>query len=207
MKKLIFILAAFSLLLGACGGTPAEEAPSPLTSEDVHATAISMAWTMSAQTQAAIPTATFTPLLPTETFTPVFTATPLYTATPLNTTTPIYTETPLPTATSESIKMLGSFDGKSVYLKIINDTKATAIVSLHLNEGTNPIGYWGYIPIPVLEKFGSASVYPPEQGCYSVFAWMDDGNKQYSISTYFCTNNPDKHEVHLQENRIVVNGP
>ncbi len=102
MKKAFLILAVLSLFLGACGAeaiAPLAEEAAPaaeqITGEDIQETAIAMAWTMAAETIAAMPTETFTPLPPTATFTPVFTETPIPTVTPL------VTNTPLPTATAE----------------------------------------------------------------------------------------------------------
>lgn len=200
-RKLLFLAIIFALSLSACNGTPAEEIPE-LTGEDIQATAVAMAWTMAAETMAAMPTQTFTPLPPTATFTPAFTATPLFSPTPL------FTATPEATATSEGeIKMLYDWDGTSTKLLFVNDTKATATISLYLNEGTNGKGYYGYIPVPVLTKNQSASVSAPVQGGYSVFAWMARDDRKWSVSGYFGTNNPDKHEIHLTENGIKVIGP
>ena len=200
MRKIILVFAALSLLLGAC--TPAEETPPPLTGEDIQATAIAMAWTMAAQTMEAMPTATFTPLPPTATFTPVFTATPIFSPTPL------FTATPLVTATTEGeIKMLYSWEGDSTRLLFVNNTKGTATISLYLSEGSNAKGYYGYIPVPVLQKNGSAAIAAPKQGYYYVFAWMADKDKKYSIQGSFVTNNPDKHEIHLSDSGVKVIGP
>ncbi len=203
MKKIIFTLLTLTLLLGAC--SPAEETPPPLTSEDVEATAISMAWTMAAQTQEAMPTSTQPP---TATFTPIFTETPIFTATPLFTATPIFTATPVSTATKEGeIKMLTSWDGPSTRLLIVNDTKATASVSLYLSEGSNERGYWGNLIVPVLGKKQSVLIEAPMQGYYSVFAYMDRDGRQWSVSGGLGTNNPDKHEIHLTESGTKIVGP
>ena len=202
MKKIFFILIALSLLMSACSSsTPTEEVAPPITVEDIESTAISMAWTMAAQTEAAKPTLTFTPLPPTATFTPMFTETPIFTATPL------FTSTPLPSATSEGIKMLTGWDGNATTLLIMNDTKETATVSLYLSEGTNPRGYYGYITVPVLEKFGSYSVSVPMKGYYSVYAWMTGNNRNYTANGGLTTNNPDKHEIHLTDHGIIIKGP
>ena len=199
-KKIIFIFMTLSLLLSAC--TPAEETPPPLTGDDIQATAISMAWTMAVQTMEAMPTATFTPLPPTATFTPAFTATPIFSPTPL------FTPTPLATATKDGeIKMLYAWEGDSTRLLFVNNTKGTATISLYLSEGSNARGYYGYIPVPVLQKNGSAVISAPKQGYYYVFAWMAEGDTKKSIQGNFGTNNPDKHEVHLSMNGVKIIGP
>lgn len=72
MKKFVFLIVLGAVLLSACG--PATPPPTPTMSiADIQATSVSMVWTMVAQTQAAMPTAT---PLPTETPTPVPTNTP-----------------------------------------------------------------------------------------------------------------------------------
>lgn len=201
MKKLILLLITLSLLLGAC--TPAEETPPPLTGEDVQATALAMAWTMAAETIAAMPTETFTPLPPTATFTPEYTATPIFTPTPL------FTATPLPTATKEGGISICNWEGESTRLLFVNDTKATASpISLYLTAGSNGKGYGDcYIIVPALTKYGSASISAPKQGYYYVFAYMVSNDRKWSVEGGFGTNNPDKHEIHLTENGIKVVGP
>lgn len=204
MKKALLILTMLSILLGACSAASPTEEPTPaLTGEDIQATAVSMAWTMAAQTMEAMPTATFTPVPPTATFTPAYTETPVFTP------TPVFTATPVPTATSEDeIKILSGWDGQSTLLLFVNDTKATATVSLYLTEGSNNKGYYGNIIVPVLQKKQSASVSAPVVGYYCVWAWMSSDSKNWSTQGCFSTNNPDKHEIHLNETgSIKVFGP
>ncbi len=206
MKKLVFIFIAFSLFLAACdspllapvgeagGDAAANGEAGAYTQEDILATAVSMAGTMAAETQTAMPTLTFTPAPPTATFTPIFTETPLPTITPL------FTNTPVPTATSEDeIKMLYTWEGQSTRILIVNQTKADATVSLYLNEGSNARGYYGYIPVPYLAKKQSVAVEAPMQGYYCIWAWMSDGDKNWSTTGCFGINNPDKHEARLNE--------
>ncbi len=210
MKKTILILAALSFFMGACGAKnaapSADEATSAaeaqLTGADIQETAVAMAWTMAAETLAAMPTETFTPLPPTATFTPVFTATPVPTATPL------FTATPLPTATSEEeIKMLYSWEGASTSFVIFNDTKATASVSIYLVEGTNPRGYYGNLAGVYLNKRQSTRISAPHVGTYCFWAWMSSSDKNWSVDGCMGVSNPDKNEVHLTENGIKFVGP
>ena len=209
MKKALFSLVVLGLFLSACGaGTPTEEPTPVLTGEDVQATAVSMAWTMAAQTMEAMPTATFTPVPPTATFTPVFTETPLPTMTPVFTETPLHTATPEPTATSATeIKFLSSWSGQSTSFLIENQTKASATVSIYLVEGTNAMGYYGSLPGAYLEKNQSTVVSAPVQGTYCFWAWMSSTSKNWSMNGCFGTNNPDKNRVRLTESGIRFDTP
>ena len=64
MKKILIIFLASIFLLSACGPEPEPT----MSAEDVQGTAEAAAWTMVAETQAAIPTAT--PIPPTITSSP-----------------------------------------------------------------------------------------------------------------------------------------
>ena len=203
MKKTVLILTLLSLFLGACGAVAPTEEPEPvLTGDDIQETAVAMAWTMAAETIAAMPTETFTPLPPTATFTPAFTATPVPTL------TPIFTNTPVPTATQEGGISICKWDGISTNLLVVNDTKATASVSIYMTAGSNDRGYGDcYLIVPALSKNQSASISAPKQGYYYIFAWMDDGKRQWSVEGGLGTNNPDKHEIHLTETNIKILNP
>lgn len=203
MKKIVLMLTLLSLFLGACGAaTPTEEPEPVLTGEDIQKTAVAMAWTMAAETIAAMPTETPTPLPPTATFTPAFTATPVPTL------TPIFTNTPVPTATQEGGISICKWSGESTRLLVVNDTKATASVSIYMTAGSNDIGYGDcYLIVPSLGKNQSASISAPKQGYYYIFAWMDDGKRQWSVEGGLGTNNPDKHEIHLTENSVKILNP
>ena len=202
MKKLIFILVAFSLLISACGANPAEETPPPLTSEDVQATAISMAWTMAAETIAAMPTATYTPAPPTATETPIFTATPLFTMTPL------ITNTPLPTATTEKDacdKFLTGWEGQETKILVVNETKTKIIVSLYLYQ--NARGYCGYIAREIDKK--QSTTFSVPLGYYSVNAFSAAGEPSPFQHWKDLTGvlNPDKHTLYVKYTGLKFVGP
>ena len=196
MKQSILLLATLSLLLSACGAvTPAEEEAPP----DIQATAISMAWTMAAETIAAVPTNTFTPVPPTETFTPVFTSTPIFTA------TPIFTVTPLATATTDKDRcdqLLGSWAGKASRFLIINQTKNEVTVSIYLSPD-NSENQCGYFYVPPLAKNQSTTISIP-YGYYYISVWGGPSNLYYGPTR---VNNPDKHEVHIRNDMIKIVGP
>ena len=141
MKKLLITLLGSILLISACGPEPVPT----MSAEDVQGTAVAAAWTMVAETQAAIPTNT--PVPPTETPSP--------TALPTNTTVPLVVATlPLaaePTATTASSvdecnKLLqSSAAGPTAPIKIINETKAPINLSLFLNKTVfGECGYRSY---------------------------------------------------------------
>lgn len=203
MKKVILALATLSLMLSACGAvTPAEEAPPALTGDDIQATAISMAWTMAAETIAAIPTNTFTPVPPTATFTPAFTPTPPFTPTPL------FTVTPLATAIPEKDRcdqLLSNWVGTASRILFVNETKNDVTISIYLSPD-NSENQCGYFYVPPLAKKQSTSISVP-YGTFYVYAWAS-GNTNFSLSANgYRINNPDKHEVHIRDNMIKWIGP
>ncbi len=197
MKKIIFILATLSFILSACGGTPVEETPPPVTGEDIQTTAISMAWTMAAQTQTAIPTETFTPLPPTETFTPVFTATPLFTA------TAEMTNTPLPTATVKKDacnKALSEWGGTETKILVVNETDSAAVISLFLYQHAH--GYCGYRSATIAKHQRTTFVLPV--GYYSASAWEAPGETQHFNYYLDLTGvlNPDLHTLYIRKDKL-----
>ena len=199
MKKLIFILAILGVLLSACSATPAEETPPPITAEDIQATAISMAWTMSAQTQAAIPTATNTPVPPTET--------PTETAVPPTPTLAI-TNTPLPTATSEKDpcdKPLGEWTGTATKILVQNETKTAVNVSLYLYD--NYAGYCGYVV--GLIAGNQSQMFALPAGYYYAWAFTAQGEQPAFSHGLDLTGvlNADKHTLHIMQDRLKFVGP
>ncbi|MBC8334551.1 MAG: hypothetical protein ISR59_02045 [Anaerolineales bacterium] len=192
MKKITLILATLSFLLSACGGTPAEDAPPVLTGEDVQATALAMAWTMAAETIAAMPTAT--PVPPTETPTPV---PPTATMTLVPTLAlPEITNTP---DTDRCNQFLGSWAGTESTMRIVNTTKSTANISLYLSPN-NAHNQCGYLFVPSLEKNQSVVMSVP-YGTFSMYAWLVGQNKSVSGGGYGI-GNPDKHTLEIRDDSI-----
>jgi len=192
MKKIILILAALSFLLSACGGTPAADAPPELSAEDVQATAVAMAWTMAAETIAAMPTAT--PVPPTETPTPI----------PPTATMTLVPTLALPTITNTPDKdicdqFLGSWAGTTSTLRIVNTTKSTANISLYLAPN-NAHNQCGYIYVPSLAKNMDAVLTVP-YGTFYMYAWLVGDNKSVSGGGYGIGNS-DKHTLEIRDNFI-----
>src|SRR5688572_15292045 len=124
LRKIIPIMAVLAILLTACGaqGTPT------LSPEEVSGTAISMASTMVAQTQAAIPTNT--PIPPTQTASP--TPLPTFTLEALPTIQVIpSTATSKPQGSCEGPLNIAEAGPRSD-IRFENQTGGTVTLSLHL---------------------------------------------------------------------------
>jgi hypothetical protein len=204
MKKLLITILASVLLISACGPEPVPT----MRAEDVQGTAVAAAWTMVAETQAAIPTAT--PVPPTETASP----TPL----PTNTIAPLVIPTqpdgvstqPVaaqPTSTSSSNEcdklLQSSAAGPTAPIKIINETKAPINISLFLYKTVfGECGYRGY-QVP---KNGSINIEFP-QGDMTAYAWiLEPVNKTVSGGPWR-PNNTDKWEIYVREDLMKMVGP
>ena len=199
MKKLITILLASIFLLSACGPEPEPT----MSAADVQGTAVAAAWTMVAETQAAIPTAT--PIPPTET--------PLPTALPTNTIAPLeFQPKPLvvqPTATTASSanecdKPLRSDPpGPHAPILIINETKAPINVSLYLEKTVfGECGYRGY-SIP---KKGEIRIDFP-QGVIYGYAWILEPINTMVSGGPWKPNNTDKWVIQVNEHVMKMVGP
>lgn len=166
LRKPILLLAVLAVLLTACGaqGTPT------LSPEESSGTAVAMASTIIAQTQAAIPTNT--PVPPTETASP----------TPL----PTFTLEPLPTieiaSPTNTAKPQGSCEGPlnvaeagpQSDIRIENETGGTVTLSLHLGEGSNAFGQCGFLGY-TLTKNQKLRVSIPK-GVYYAYAFVNYPN-------------------------------
>ena len=168
MKRcLIPTLLMVTLIISACG---AQATPIPtINPVDIQSTMAAAAFTMVAETQAAIPTAT--PIPPTET--------------PTNTPLPTNTVPPLPasgvTLTPATGGDSGAGDpcinevmptalpGKTIKVRVNNSTKAALTFSIYLNQ-TTPQGECGYrtYTIPAEQPLVMNDLV---EGCYTLWAW------------------------------------
>lgn len=196
------LVAAMTMIISACG---APAAPT-MSAVDVQLTAVAAAFTVVAQTQAAIPTAT--PLPPTETASP----TPLPTNTSASLPTLEATLTPAAAAGGatpyycDTRVLSWSPKGRSTVIRIVNATKAAVTVSLYLNETQdhNECGYRSYN----LSGRNDVVISDLVQGCYNLFAWSNDPKipvKAYSGGN--CINNPDKWTFEISADKIKFLGP
>jgi hypothetical protein len=168
-----------TLILSACGARGALATPT-VNAVDLQSTIAAVAYTVVAETQAAIPTAT--PLPPTET--PTNTPVPTMTFPPLPASG--VTLTPVPNGNSGggdpciNKVMPASLQGKTIKIRINNTTKAALAISVYLNQTTSQsqCGYRTYNVEP-----GQAVVINDlVEGCYTLWAWNPDP-KGYFIVT------------------------
>jgi hypothetical protein len=200
-------IAVIAVLISACG---APAAPT-MQAIDVQNTAAAAAFTMVAETQAAVPTAT--PLPPTET----------PTQTPLPTNTPL----PLPTSATLAVvasptsapvssnsnsgtdpcatRVLSKPEGKETTIRIVNTTKLGVLVSMYLNE-TASKGACGYRSFN-LAKNNDIVFTDLVQGCYNLWAWSDNAKGKFFSAGSGCINNSDKWTFEINENNIKFVGP
>lgn len=203
-NKYLPIIFVFALFLSACGAEPVPT----MSAADVQSTAVAAAFTMVAQTQAAIPTATSLPPTSTATNTPLATNTSIALPT---------SSTVQPTATTVAAASTSGVDpcanrvlswspkGKETVIRIANDTKAQVSVSLYLNETAShgECGYRAY----TLGKGSDVVITDLVQGCYNIWAWSTGGNVHVNSGGGGCINNSDKWTFEIRENSIKFSGP
>lgn len=180
-RNALIIGVVLSLLISACGA----QATPTVDPIDIQHTAEAAAFTMVAETQQAIPTAT--PLPPTEapTLTPLPSLTPLASVTldALNTTPVGLTITPqanIPTFTPQSSgsgqdpcnQALPAWEGPSATLMIVNETKPQGSLVLSLYVVTE-LGQCGYLYVT-----GDSITGPVGQ--YSAGAFVN-GKKNFKV--------------------------
>jgi len=191
------IVLIFALILSACRAP----ATPTIAAADVQNTALAAAFTIVAETQAAIPTNTSVP--PTET----------PTQTPQPTDTPALVATESPTATQVA-QAGGNSDpcnaplksnplGRSTRIKLENQTGAPIIVSLYLNlTAIGECGFRGYN----VGKNGSTTITDLVQGCYNASVLVNDANKPTKSFGYGCINNPDQWTFVIKRDNVTLQG-
>jgi hypothetical protein len=208
MKQPKFLITLFAIALTVSACAPA--AIPTMSAEDVQSTAVAAAFTVVAQTQAAIPTATSVPPTDTPAATPLPTNTPL----PLSSLEVTATTTVLAAATSSSSSgtdpcanrvLSGSPGGKPTMIRIANTTKAEVTVSLYLNETAShgECGYRSY----VIKKNSDVTITDLVQGCYNLWAWSNNNNVHVNGGGSGCINNEDKWTFEIKEDSIKFVGP
>lgn len=181
------IITTAALIISACGA----QATPTVNPVSVQNTAVAVAFTIVAQTQAAIPTATPVPPTETPTLTPLPTDTPLAIAT-------LVAASATPAAGSNAsggdpcaTRVLSAPKGESTIIRIANSTKVKVTVSLYLNETAShgECGWRSY----VIDKNSDVVIGDLVQGCYNLWAWSDDPKSKFNVaSDTSCINNPQK---------------
>jgi hypothetical protein len=170
------LILMITLIISACG-----EATTPtVNAVDIQSTMAAAAFTMIAETQSAIPTAT--PVPPTETPT----NTPLPTETPLALPSSQVTLTPLPNSNSGSgdqcvnSTLPALLQGETVRIRITNSTEATLALSVYLSQTTPQVvcGYRTYTIAPEQSIVLNDLV----EGCYTLWAWNPDPEGYFIVT-------------------------
>jgi hypothetical protein len=197
MKNVFYCLAVLAFTLGACGPEPEPT----MSAADVQGTAVAAAWTMVAETQAAIPTDT--PIPPTETASP----TPL----PTNTLPPLDlpTQSAFASPTTASNKdecdqfLPGDAAGPTAPLKIYNETKAPLNLSLYLEK--TPFGMCGYRGYSIPANNSILINFP--QGVMYAYAWILEPLNTTVSGGPWKPNNTDKWSIFIKESSMKMVGP
>ncbi len=175
--SIVTLAVLVTLAISACGTSNIEVSPTvdPL---DLQSTVAAAAFTVIAETQAAIPTST--PVTPTLTYTP------LPTLTSIPSPTPAGAQTATPNATSGSgdpclTKVLPpTLSGDPIRIRIDNSTQAQLSVSVYLNQtdGRGECGYRSYVLAPgeyvVINNLVAA--------CYTLWAWNPDPDDYFIVT-------------------------
>jgi hypothetical protein len=177
--SILNLVLIMTLSLSACGARSAQVAPT-INPVDLQGTMAAAAFTMVAETQAAIPTATPPP--PTGTFTNTPTVT--------NTVPPLpasgATITPVPNSNAGggdpciNQVLPATLTGDPVKIRINNTTKAAVSFSIYLNQ-TVPQSVCGYRAYTI--EPGQALVLNDlVEGCYSLWAWNPDPEEYFMVT-------------------------
>jgi hypothetical protein len=170
------LILMITLLISACG-----EATTPtVNAVDIQSTMAAAAFTMIAETQSAIPTAT--PVPPTETPT----NTPLPTETPLALPPSQVTLTPVPNSNSGggdpcvNSTLPALLQGETVRIRMTNSTEATLALSVYLSQTTPQVvcGYRTYTIAPEQSIVLNDLV----EGCYTLWAWNPDPEGYFIVT-------------------------
>ena len=167
MKRNALIMGVvLSLAAGAC----APQATPTDNSLDIQYTAEAVVFTMVAETEEAIPTATLLP--PTETPRPTLVPTLTPITSPTSDVSPTQTQTavsPSSGSTQDNCnKALSSWEGPTAKLNLANETKPQGVVTLSLYVVTE-LGECGYLS----QQFESSGSLNGPAGQYSAGAFID----------------------------------
>ncbi len=196
MKKVLPLILALTILLTACGS----KATPTVDAAQVMASAIAMANTIAAQTQAALPTATLVPPTATATIPPP--ATPTVFALP---TFPLSAPTATKASAGPCYSALPSDPtGRKTSLRIVNENKSSVQGSICLYKDMG-FGEYGIIGVQLGKKQDTILTVP--QGCYSAYFWVNGPPQSTAYGDGMCMNNTDRWTMYIRENVVVLKGP
>jgi len=186
-------ILAITLIVSACSG----QASPTVNVNDLQNTAVAIALTQVAETQAAIPTITQLPPTATVTIIP----------TPTNTFLPLPTEGPEATANPAdrdpciNQKLPDTLTGQPIKIRVDNPTKAAITLTVYLQSG-NPQGVCGYRAY-TLDAGGSLVINDLVEGCYSLWAWNPDPKSYFMVTNgTSCLNGSSNWTFDISKNGI-----
>ena len=177
--SILTLVLIITLIISGCGARGAQATPT-VNAVDLQSTIAVAAFTIVAETQAAIPTATPPP--PTET--PTNTPAPTVTFPPLPASQ--VTLTPVPNSNSGGgdpciNKVLPAvLQGETVKIRINNSTKAALAISVYLSQ-TVPQSVCGYRTYTI-EPGQSLILNDLVEGCYTLWAWNPDPQAYFIVT-------------------------
>ena len=177
MKRisLLSLLLMISLIISSCR----TQATPTAVAIDLQGTISAAAFTVVAETQAAIPTSTPSP-------TATITDTPLPTDTLPPLPPPGVTFTPVPNGNSGGEDpciykvMPETLQGKPIRMRIDNSTKVKLSVSVNLNQ-TTPNGQCGYRSYTI-DPGQNVVLNNLVEGCYTLWAWNPDPDNYFIVT-------------------------
>jgi hypothetical protein len=173
------LVLMIALIIGGCGARGVPAIPT-LNAVDIQSSAAAVAFTMVAETQSAIPTATPPP--PTATFTD--TPAPTVTSPPLPSLETTFTLVPAGNSGVEDPcihKVLpATLQGETIKIRIDNSTQAALAVSVNLQQATpqSVCGYRTYTLAP--QDF--IVINDLIEGCYTLWAWNPDPEAYFIVT-------------------------
>src|SRR5688572_14048368 len=176
--SILTLVLAITLIISACG---AQATPAPIGNAiDIQGTVAAAAFTIVAETQAAIPTATPPPPTATFTDTPVSTNTfPPFPSTEV-------IVTPVPNGNSGGgdpcihQALPATLQGETVRIRIDNSTEAALSLTVYLNQtgSEGECGYHSYTLDP--QQF--IVINDLVEGCYTLWAWNPDPDSYFIVT-------------------------
>jgi hypothetical protein len=193
-------LVMITLIVSACRANVPSAAPTAATI-DLQGTIAAAAFTVVAETQAAIPTST--PIPPTATFTDTPLPTPTFLLPPSTQGTLAAPSNGNSGGTDPCIykTMPETLQGKPIRIRIDNSTKAKLSVSVNLNQSA-PNAQCGYRSY-TLDAGQKIVLNNLVEGCYTLWAWNPDPANYFIVTNgTSCLNTSDSWVFNISTNSL-----